>query len=142
LLPLGPGAASAQTFLGQPCVDPAPPAQFADRDQIAAVHLPAVDCAVAEGLVIGLDEDGRRVYRPADDVPRDQLATMVVNTLEAGGYTLPAPSDQGFTDIGDNVHRDSINVLAEIGVVKGVTDSRYDPLEPVRVTALPDSTLD
>jgi hypothetical protein len=131
-MPLGAGPASAETFLGEPCVDPAPEAQFADRDQIAQVHLPAVDCAVAERLVLGFDENGQRTYRPADSVPRDQLATMVANTLRAGGFELPAPRDQGFTDIGDNVHRDNINALAQIGVVKGVTRDRYDPIAPVR----------
>jgi hypothetical protein len=133
LLPLGAAPAFAQeTFLGQPCVEPAPPVDFADRGEIAEVHLAAVDCAVAEGLVRGMDQDGRRFYRPADSVPRDQLATMVVNTLRAGGHTLPAPSDQGFTDIADNVHRESINILAEIGVVKGVTPDRYAPRQFVR----------
>ena len=132
LLPLGAGSASAETFLGQPCVEPAPPADFADRGDIREVHLPAVDCAVAENLVLGFDEgDGRR-YRPGDSVPRDQLATMVVNTLRAGGFPLPAPTDQGFTDISDSVHRDEINILSAIGVVNGVTDSRYDPRTPVR----------
>jgi capsular polysaccharide biosynthesis protein len=111
LLPLGAGTAHAQTFIGQPCVDPAPPAQFADRAQIAPVHLPSVDCAVAEGVVVGRGGS----YFPAEAVPRDQLATMVVNTLRAGGFELPAPTDQGFTDIAGNVHRDSINVLAQIG---------------------------
>ena len=132
LLPLGATSASAETFLGEPCVDPAPPASFADRDQIAEVHLPAVDCAVAQDLVLGFGEGEGRTYRPADSVPREQLATMVVNTLRAGGYVLPAPSDQGFTDIADSVHRDEINILSAIGVVNGVTDTRYDPRSPVR----------
>ncbi len=130
LLPLAPGSASAQdTFLdpANPCVDPAPPADFADRGEIAQVHLSAVDCAVAERLVKGMDQEGRRVYRPADSVFRDQLATMLVNTLREGGYALPAASDQGFTDLENNVHRDNINILAAIGVVNGVTGDRYAP---------------
>ena len=132
LLPLGAGTASAETFLGQPCVDPAPPAAFADRDQIAEVHLAAVDCAVAQDLVLGFGEGEGRTYRPADSVPRDQLATMVVNTLRAGGFPLPAPTDQGFTDIEGNTHRDNINILAAINVVNGKTPDRYDPTTPVR----------
>ena len=134
LLPFGAGSASAQdSFLdaAMPCVEPAPPAQFADREQIADVHLAAVDCAVAVGLVMGFDEGGQRVYRPADSVPRDQMATMIANTLRAGGYALPAPTDQGFTDIGDNVHRDNINILAQIGVTNGVTEDRFEPRRPV-----------
>ncbi len=130
LLPLAPGSASAQdTFLdpANPCVDPAPPADFADRGEIAEIHLSAVDCAVAERLLKGFDQDGRRFYRPADSVPRDQLATMLVNTLREGGYGLPAASDQGFTDIEGNTHRDAINILAAIGVVNGVSDDRYEP---------------
>jgi hypothetical protein len=82
---------------------------------------------------MGRDEDGQRFYRPAESVPRDQLATMVANTLRAGGYPLPAPTDQGFEDISaDNPHRDNINILAQLGVVNGKTDTRYEPLVPVK----------
>jgi hypothetical protein len=53
---------------------------------------------------------------------------------DQGVITLPAPSDQGFTDIGDlsQEAQDAINVMGEIGVVKGKTATTFSPFTNVR----------
>jgi hypothetical protein len=135
LLPLGAGSASAETFLNDadPCTVPAPPAQFADRGEILSVHIAQVDCAFAQEIVFGRDEGGQRFYRPARDVSRGQMAAFIKRTLQAGGFTLPAPQPTRFNDVPEgSTFDDDISQLAQIGVVEGKTDGGYDPEESVR----------
>jgi len=130
LLPLGAGAASAQSFIdpANPCTIPAPPAPFVDRDKIDPVHVQNVDCLFAQGITKGT-ADGT-MYNPGATVSRSQMASFIVRTLKAGGYQLPSPTDQGFTDVGDNA--DNINILAQLGITKGTTETTFSPRQPVR----------
>lgn len=135
MLPFGAGAASAQSFIdpADPCIGTPPPAQFADRDQIIPVHLDNVDCAVFRDIARGVEEGGQRFYRPAQNIPRDQMATLVMRTLVAAGYELPAPQDTGFSDVDEgNVHAPAISMLKQIGVVNGTSATTYSPTDPVQ----------
>lgn len=132
LLPLGVGSASAETFIdpANPCTVPAPPAGFADRDQIAQVHLANVDCAVAQGIALGRNDN---MYAPLAPMQRDQMASLIARTLEAGGFALPAPQETQYSDVPEgSVHDDRISQLTQIGVVQGKTDGTYAPAEPVQ----------
>lgn len=132
VLPLLGGAASAQSFLdpANVCTVPAPPAQFADRGQILDVHVAQVDCAVAQEIAFGRNGN---VYEPAADMRRDQMASLIARTLEAGGFDLPAPQASQFGDVPDgSTHDDRISQLVQIGVVVGKTADRFAPAEPVR----------
>ena len=135
LLPLGAGSASAQSFIdpNDPCIGQPPPVPFADREEILDIHLPSVDCAVFRGIATGRVEDGRRFYRPAQSVPRDQMASLIMRTLVSAGYDLPAPKDTGFNDVEpDNPHAPAISMLRQIDVVQGTTQTTYAPHQPVR----------
>jgi hypothetical protein len=135
MLPFGAGAASAQSFIdpANPCTVSSPPADFADRGEIIPVHLPNVDCAVAQDIARGMEEDGQRFYRPARNIPRDQLASLMARALVAGGYELPAPRDTGFSDVDENsVHAPAISQLKQIGVILGTSETTYSPSEPVQ----------
>jgi hypothetical protein len=132
MLPLGAGAASAQSFLeeGNVCTVPAPPAQFADRAEILSVHIAQVDCAVAQKIAFG--REGNR-YEPAADMRRDQMASLIARTLEAGGFTLPAAQPSQFRDVPEgSTHDDRISQLVQIGVIVGKTADIYAPAESVR----------
>jgi hypothetical protein len=132
VLPLGVGTASAQEFVepGNLCTIPAPPAQFADRGAIAAPHIEAVDCAFAQKIVFGREGN---VYEPVADMRRDQMASVIARSLEAGGFTLPAPQGTQYSDVQNGgVHADRISQLTQIGVIEGKTDGSYRPAEPVR----------
>jgi hypothetical protein len=130
LTAVAPAASAQQSFLDP--ADPCPPgvevtpADFNDRDQISETHVLNVDCGAALDVVLG-EEDGD--FDPLGMTRRDQMASFIVRGLEAAGYEdrLPAPSDQGFEDIDDSTHKDAINILAEIGVTKGVTDTTFEP---------------
>ena len=125
--------AGAETFIdpADRCLPEAdaPPAPINDRDQISEVHRLSVDCVFAQGISLGTDGGS---YDPQGMTRRDQMASFIVRSLEAAGYDLPAPSDQGFTDVGGNEHEDNINILAEIGVTTGQTATVYAPRQFVR----------
>lgn len=106
-----------------------PPAPFSDRAQTRSVHLRNVDCVFNTGITGGFS-DG--TYRPAAAVRRDQMAAFIARTLIQGGASLPAASDQGFTDIGSNIHADDINRLAAAGVVMGTSPTTFGPAQRVR----------
>lgn len=107
----------------------APPAPVSDRDEVAEVHVPSVDCVFAQGISIGT---AAGTYDPNGMTRRDQMASFIVRSLEAAGYDLPAASDQGFSDIAGNEHEDNIQILAAIGVTEGTTATTYTPAQLVR----------
>jgi hypothetical protein len=126
--------ASAETFLDEdnPCPEAeAQAAAFADAAEIPEVHRAAVDCAAALGIVRGREEGQELFMRPLEPVLRDQMASFIVRTLDAAGYDLPAPADQGFGDVAGNVHADAINQLKQLGIALGKTPDQYDPEERV-----------
>jgi hypothetical protein len=102
----------------------APPAPVADREEISPVHVPSVDCLFAQGISVGTDNN---TFSPTDLTRRDQMASFIVRSLQFAGYELPAPSDQGFTDIEGNTHEDNIQILAQIGVAEGTTETTFSP---------------
>ena len=132
VLPLA-GGAAAQSISGpidlQPtCPVAAPPAPIDDRDQVAEVHLPNVDCSFALDIARGSGGS----FMPSQATRRDQMASLIVRTLEAAGYTLPAGGGSGFGDIEGNEHRAAIEQLAAIGVVQGTSSTTYSPAQLVR----------
>lgn len=131
-----PGAAHAQGHHGPyvessqaqvACPDGVPRAGF--PDVVGSTHEPSVDCVswyeIAQGTRAG-------AYTPSQSVRRDQMASFVGRALAAAGVAMPAPSDQGFTDIDGNPHADRINQLAALDIVQGTGPGTYSPRRPVR----------
>jgi hypothetical protein len=88
-------------------------------------HRAAVDCVTAHGIASGR-RDG--TYDPAGTVRRGELASFLVRTLAAADVALPDPGEVGdhFDDDDGHAHEDSLDVLAEIGVVDR-SDRRIRP---------------
>ena len=120
----GVGEHSGTVPANRPC-DPAPTAEISDRDVVREVHRPSVDCVIHTHISVGVG-DGR--YGPAGVVTRGQMATFLVNTLQAAGAAarLPEAGDDAFSDIGSTVHRENINRLAAAKLVSG-RSGRYSP---------------
>lgn len=97
-------------------------------DDVSGTHAEAIACATWHGVAQGRTTT---TYEPAAPVRRDQIATFLARLLAHAGIDLPAPDDQGFTDIAGNRHADAINQLAELGVITGVTESRFAPAQPM-----------
>lgn len=87
-------------------------------------HAPGVGCARGWGVFSGAT-DG--LFDPKADLSRGQLASVLVRGIEAAiGEALPAGADH-FTDDDTSVHVVSIDKLAGIGIVGGLSDTRYGP---------------
>jgi hypothetical protein len=81
--------------------------------------------ALTETGVISGYPDG--TFRPANQVKRGPLATMMVN-----GFELDAvPDTERFSDVTGTAHATAIGVLASIGAVEGYPDGTYRPYAPV-----------
>ena len=64
------------------------------------------------------------------------MATFIAQLVTRSGGSLPAPSRDWFPDDDGSVHEDSIDRLAEAGIVRGRDDGGYGPDLPVRRDAM------
>jgi serine protease AprX len=95
---------------------------YSDVDSVN-VHYRNILCMTDYGIAQGYPDD---TYRPRRNVTRDQMATFITNLIELE-RELPEGQDR-FDDVDeDNPHQESINKLAEAGVVEGRTQSTYAP---------------
>lgn len=119
------GQRTAVTVTPSPACPPDAVPASGFGDAAGSVHRRAIDCLAWYGITEGVTEDR---FDPGGRVTRGQMATFLARLLRAvDPGLLPTPTDQGFTDIAGNVHRESINQLAELGVTVGRTPTRFDP---------------
>jgi hypothetical protein len=106
---------------------------YVDRDQAREAHKRSIDCVIARDIARGsVDDNGQKVYRPTEDVTREQMARFIVNTLRASGTRLPEPKANAFDDIADSFHREPIEILAAAGIVEGKSGgTSYGPKDTV-----------
>jgi hypothetical protein len=104
------------------CVD-APLHPFRDVAR-SSPHALAVDCLVLHDIARGREIDR---FGAGDELRRDQLATIMVNAIEATGTRLEAPDEPRFDDIDGSPHRAAIEKLAAAGIVEGRGERRYAP---------------
>jgi hypothetical protein len=90
------------------------------RDTTGSVYQQAVDALAAEGIVEGCTETDFCPNRP---ILRGQIASMI-----ARAHGLEATSSAGFRDV-EGVHAANIDALAEAGITKGCTDTRFCPTD-------------
>jgi hypothetical protein len=74
---------------------------------------------------------GNGLFSPAGMVTREQMASFVRRMITAAGGSLPAEPADAFDDDAGSVHEQSINQLAALGVVKGVSARTYGPKLPI-----------
>jgi hypothetical protein len=95
-----------------------------------------IECLAWYEITLGTG-DGT-TYEPSAGVRRWNMAVFIHRVAmfaeEQDVIDLPDPSDQGFTDIDElsDEAQDAINVLAEVGVVKGKTATTFDPFTNIR----------
>lgn len=120
-------AATQVTRVAGACPGTVPRASFPDVE--GGAHAVAIDC-VAWWQVAAGDVHGD--YHPLAQVRRDQLASMLARLLDAAGHPVEPAGDQGFQGVAGNVHADNINALANAGIIRGVSGSRFAPGQGVR----------
>jgi uncharacterized delta-60 repeat protein len=98
------------------------PAHFTD---VAAdnAHRAGIDCLVWWRVASGLNT---AEYAPGGDVTRGQMATFLRKLVVESGGTLPTPTKDHFSDDNGTFHEESINLVAEAGIVSGRPDGGYD----------------
>ncbi|MEA1903569.1 MAG: SpoIID/LytB domain-containing protein, partial [Actinomycetota bacterium] len=108
------------------CENPLPPdAGFGDVST-TSVHKGDIDCVADLGVVPGLSSTS---FGPTQQIPRSDQALFMIRAAEWMGVVLPAPVDQGFTDLDGLTHeeKDAINQLAMLGLTKGTGPGTYSP---------------
>ena len=119
LLPAVPAAAAPDR-----CAD-APTSDFADREEAREVHRPSIDCVDHTDISNGDTRDGQRVYLPGEKVSRGQMASFVIQTLIAAGYSDELEAEyeargDHFRDVKpSNPHFDNINAGFEQDLFNG-----------------------
>ena len=118
------GWAPRPDLLGRACpTGEVPDAGFVDTAGTA--HARGIDCAAWWEIAAGRT-DG--TYGPGAPVTRAQMASFVARTLQAVGVELPEVTGSRFDDVdASSVHGPSIEQLAELGIVDGVTPDTYAP---------------
>jgi DNA-binding beta-propeller fold protein YncE len=90
-----------------------------------APHEEAIRRLAAAGVVEGRAE-GR--FAPQVAVTRDQLASLIVRTVEfATDEDVEPQGDNPFADVSGGVHADNIVASNELGLLLGKEDGRFDP---------------
>lgn len=92
------------------------------------VHDAAVACVVHWQVANGRSAS---TYGPGQPVDRAQMASFIARLVERSGGSLPAASRDHFADDGRSSHQDSINRLAEAGIVGGKAPGVYGPFDGV-----------
>jgi hypothetical protein len=100
---------------------------FSDIDP-SNPHAYAIGCLTASEVVAGKSPSR---YAPAGHVRRDQMASFLARTLTALGFELPSNPTDRFNDDNGNVHENSINQLADLGIITGTGPEQYGPAVPV-----------
>jgi uncharacterized lipoprotein YddW (UPF0748 family) len=93
-------------------------------DTVGSVHRAAIDCAQWWGVVRGRTVTEYAVGRP---VTRAQTAAMIARLLSTTGVDVGAVPSAGFTDTDGHLFEAEIDLLAALGIVRGVTSTRFEP---------------
>jgi subtilisin family serine protease len=121
-----------QDLGSRPITDACPPERtpsdsFRDVDEDNP-HAAAIDCVAWWGIAGGTG-DGN--YGPSRHVTRAQMASFLAELIRRSGGHLPEPTRDHFRDDDGTTHEDSINRLAEAGIVRGTGDATYAPTAEV-----------
>lgn len=96
-------------------------------DIAGSVHETAIRCGFQYGFFNGTSST---TFTPAANVTRGQYASFLARAIAYAGFDIDT-SDHGFTDIANNVHRDAINFMANLGFVQGTSVTTFSPDAPI-----------
>lgn len=103
--------------------DEVPDAGFTDIPE-GSRHAAAVNCMVWRDVATGTSAT---TFSPNSTVTRAQIASFISRLLSEAGTELPGNPPDQFSDDDDSTHEESINALAEAGIVSAAEDDRYEP---------------
>ena len=87
---------------------------------------PAIRCATYYRITVGRTPT---LFSPTEQVPRWQMALFMYRAAGPAGLDLPAEIEQGFTDLDglEEEARRAANTVAQMGIMPGAEDGRFDP---------------
>jgi hypothetical protein len=103
---------------------PLDPADAGFTDLGGSVHTDAINALANVGVVTGRTST---TFAPDATATRAQTASVLARTVAGDGVLPESPPDAFTDDEGATAHEASINGLAAVGIVGGVTADRYDP---------------
>jgi uncharacterized lipoprotein YddW (UPF0748 family) len=93
-------------------------------DTLGSIHRAGIDCAVWWDVVRGRDA---RTFAPLAEVTRGQTAAMIARLLRTTGNAPSSVPRAGFRDTVGSPFEADIDMLAHLGIVQGVTRTRFEP---------------
>ncbi len=102
-------------------------------DVAGSPHAPAIEVLARFGVVQGTTAAS---YAPGAPVSRAQAATLLARAIELGTVLPANPPDAFVDDEAATAHERSINALAALGIIGGVTADRFAPRAQVTRAAM------
>jgi uncharacterized lipoprotein YddW (UPF0748 family) len=124
---LGVLPAAAGAAVGPACPAGAVPAT-AFTDTVRSVHRSAIDCGAWWGITSGRTATR---YAPDGAITRGQTAAMIARLLRSSGRAPSTVPSAGFTDTVGHRFAADIDLLAHLGIVRGVSTTSFAPETPV-----------
>lgn len=102
---------------------------FNDTNTISASYMDAVKWGVAMGVINGY---GDNTFRPNKNISRAEMAAFsyrLIKLVVGGEPTDELKADCSFKDSASipNVHREAVNVCANLGIIQGFSDGNFRP---------------
>ena len=102
--------------------------QFAD---IPTSHeaFKEINYLVNNGVIQGYTENGKRLFKPGDNVRRWQVAKMVIN---AAGIQVSKPSKSSFTDVKAGTEESMyVEAAVQLGIIEPTSKTTFSPHTPI-----------
>jgi hypothetical protein len=124
------GAHSVAISTGVSCPSSTPNAGFTDIGAFSAEIQLAINCLAAFDITQGTTAT---TYSPNNTVLRWQMALFLIRQAADHGVTIPAATNQGFTDISGlpQATQDAINQIAALNISRGTTSTTFSPNDVV-----------
>lgn len=125
LVTLFPAIGSAAVV--EACPTNLPSAGYKDLGGLSAEAIDAIDCITHYGIATGTSSTN---FTPAGEVARWQMALFLVRMADDLGIVVPTVTTSNFDDIvgfPTDTQR-AINQLAEMGITRGVSARKFDPV--------------
>jgi len=102
--------------------------QFAD---IPTSHeaFKEINYLVNQGVIRGYTENGKKLFKPGDNVRRWQVAKMVIN---AAGIQVSKPSKSSFTDVKAGTEESMyVEAAVQLGIIEPTSKTTFSPHTPI-----------
>ncbi|WP_431029141.1 N-acetylmuramoyl-L-alanine amidase [Lysinibacillus sp. LZ02] len=88
-----------------------------------------INYLVNEGVIQGYTENGKKVFKPGDNVKRWQVAKMVIN---AAGIQFSKPSTSSFTDVKVGSEESMyVETAVKLGIIAPTSSTTFSPHVPI-----------